>query len=209
MSVGSNITPKMQPGAIKKHNIFLHRFCLSKWLQNGTPHSGFFDVLGDWDQRYPRKVPRVPPGTPQGPNLIPKSEFLGWFGGLCTMGVMARTCQCSGCVKCSPPCQSRRRTEVQFADYCRQCHRHHLCTRCRCNAIPSTSAEPFCSTCLSTRSSWCSCTGCKVHGGHHENRCPGSKQNGTKFKGYCRRCAPRWQCPTCGTTLPDSEHTVQ
>ena len=76
MSVGSNITPKMQPGAIKKHNIFLHRFCLSKWLQNGTPHSGFFDVFGGLGPKVSQEGPKGPPRhTPRSKSYPQKLVF--------------------------------------------------------------------------------------------------------------------------------------
>ena len=117
---------------------------------------------------------------------------------------MTATCCCSGCSKCSPPCRNRIQTGVRFADYCRACHRSHLCSRCGSNAIASSSVDSFCSTCLSTRSSWCSCTGCQVHGGHHANQCSQSKQNSRQLAGYCFRCAPHRKCPSCAATLPHS-----
>ena len=116
---------------------------------------------------------------------------------------MSDFCHCAGCVKCTPPCPNKMQTGVQFADYCRACHRSHLCSRCGSNAIASTSVESFCSTCLSSRSSWCACTGCKAHGGPHDNHCPMSKQNNKRFAGYCTRCASRWKCPSCGAILPN------
>ena len=114
---------------------------------------------------------------------------------------MSDFCHCAGCVKCTPPCPNKMKTGVQFADYCRACHRSHLCSRCGSNAIASTSVESFCSTCLSSRSSWCACTGCKAHDGHHDDRCPRSKQNNKRFAGYCVRCASHWKCPSCDAIL--------
>ena len=115
---------------------------------------------------------------------------------------MPGVCGCGGCDRCSPPCQTPSQSGVRFADYCKACHTNHLCPRCESNAIASSSVDSFCSTCLSTRSSWCSCTGCKVHGGHHTNQCPQNKQKASRFAGYCKRCAPHWKCPSCTATLP-------
>ncbi len=109
------------------------------------------------------------------------------------------TCRCAGCARCSPPCRKVSQSGVRFADYCRACHHSHLCPRCGFNAIASSSVESFCSTCLSIRSSWCPCRGCNVHDG----LCPKKTQTESKFQGYCKRCAKSWQCPTCGTILPD------
>ena len=114
------------------------------------------------------------------------------------------TCCCAGCARCSHPCPNPIRTAVQFADYCRKCHHNHLCSRCNLNAVASSSVESFCSSCLSSRSSWCACTGCKAHGGHHEGRCPRDRQNAKTYAGYCVRCAAHWKCPACGAALSGS-----
>ncbi len=54
MKFGSEIAHKSQPEPIKIYNIFLHRFILSIWLQNGGQTSGTFDDFGV-------REPRIPP----------------------------------------------------------------------------------------------------------------------------------------------------
>ena len=120
-----------------------------------------------------------------------------------TISPMPDVCSCNGCAKCSGPCRALVQTGVRFADYCRKCHRSHLCQRCKLNAIASSSTEIFCSTCLESRPKWCTCTGCRSRGGHHDDVCSRNKQNNKRFQGYCGRCASRWQCPSCGTTVPN------
>ncbi len=113
---------------------------------------------------------------------------------------MTGLCRCSGCRRCGDRCRTPIQKAVRFADYCVACHRAHLCTRCGWNAVASSCVEPFCSVCLSTRGSWCACTGCDVHA----NICRQDKQKAKRYAGYCKRCAPHWRCPSCNVILPDS-----